>query len=193
MLPGIRPEFGGYPDYVTVSELANVWQVTTRRINQFVEAGIIPRQAHGQYHLLKCSVAYIQNREKTRDLPAEDANPGELNPRDRLNLVQAVRNELKLARERGELIPLATYKQALFQDMNTLRERLLLLPALAGELAGETSEVIRNRLDAAVRDVLTSLSHGNGQPGHAGVDGGPDGDQAAGLPLVSAPLEPQRQ
>ena len=43
--------------------------------------------------------------------------------------------------------------------MTIIRERMLLLPQLAGQLVGESRETIQKRIDAAVREALSFLAH----------------------------------
>lgn len=144
---------------VSVDKIAAALKISPRRVRQLVELGIFPRESHGRYDLAKCILAAA--RMKLDRLPEPGADvPGLTQERERRLRVQRERDEIRLAKERGALIPVETYRRELTEAFSTVRERLLGLKRLAPDLEGLPRAMIEIRLDAAVRDVLASLADG---------------------------------
>ena len=112
----------------------------------------------GVFDLADCAARYAQYLKRLNK--NGDVNDG----RARLVSARASLLELRLAKERGEFIPLDVYRAVLFQNMNTVRERMLRIPQIASELVGMDREQIQGALEAAVREALTSLAEGNHIP-----------------------------
>lgn len=153
--------------HVSTDVLAKALDVTPRRVRQLAQEGAFPRQAHGKWDLAKCLLSYVRHVQKElrgRNGTGEDGtNPpagGLTAERERRLRVQRERDEIRLAKERGTLIPIDTYRKELTEAFSTVRERLLALKRIAPDLEGLPRNLIEIRLDAAVRDVLASLADG---------------------------------
>jgi phage terminase Nu1 subunit (DNA packaging protein) len=151
--------------HISTDVLAKALDVTPRRVRQLAQEGVFPRQAHGKWDLAKCLLAYVRHVQKElrgRNGSGENGAeiPGLTAERERRLRVQRERDEIRLAKERGALIPVETYRRELTEAFSTVRERLLGLKRLAPDLEGLPRAMIEIRLDAAVRDVLASLADG---------------------------------
>jgi transcriptional antiterminator len=188
------------PSLVKIDKIAKALNLSDRRVRQLVQEGVFPREAHGLYDLAKCLLAhhhYLQKCLREHNGTGENGagGGGLTNERERHIRVQRERMELRLAKERGQLIPLETYRQTLFQDMQTLRERLLQLSQIAPQLEGEPREAIARKLDLEIHKVLESLSRiGHDHlPAHARIGDGPAGDPPPGLGPAGPAGGPQSQ
>jgi len=200
--------------FATAEDVAKKLGISERRVRQLVEAGIFPKERHGQYDLRKIAKTLKDKKAKQLLRQAESAAPPGASAGENLGLeaervkrvrVQRERDELRLARERGELIPIATYHRVMTEEYAMIRERLLSVPRIAIQLAGLSVEEMAAKLDEKIREVLISLSNGDafyptrnaGDPGGDGAGagtpapgGGPASDaQSVGMggPAASAP------
>lgn len=142
---------------VDVARVAQEFGCTDRTIQGLVKLGM-PKAGHGRYDLLACFRWYVA---KLRD----EAKEQELDPleqeRKRLTMAQADLAEIELAKARGLLIPIETYKQHTLAHLNTVRQRFLQLPAqIAPQLEGEERGTIKVKVRTAVCNVLAVLSTG---------------------------------
>jgi hypothetical protein len=154
---------------VGAEKIAKALNISPRRVRQLAEAGVLPRESHGRYDFVKCILAAA--RTKVERLPEIDEKiPGLTAERERRLRVQRERDEIRLARERGDLIPVEIFQSKLSEAITILRERVLQLKRIAPELEGESRAAIERKLDAAVRKMLDSLAEiadGNGnRPQH---------------------------
>jgi phage terminase Nu1 subunit (DNA packaging protein) len=143
------------------AEVARIFARSPRWVSKLVDQGM-PREACGQYDLAKCMLWYIRHLQK--ELERRELTP-DSTPlrRERLRLVkaQADREEYELRQRRSQLIPIDVYEAERAARVNRVETVLLALPdAVAPELEGRTRSVIKSKLDAAVRQALTTLSKG---------------------------------
>ncbi len=113
--------------FVTVTTLANTFNLTPRRIQQMVAEGTIPKADKGKYNLQECSHGYItslQNREAESENEAHDAAV----ERARLLKAQADKTELEVQIMRGEMVPATEFEFALSSIVSAFRAHILALP-----------------------------------------------------------------
>lgn len=136
---------------VTDAQLAALAGVSTRRIRQLAEAGRLTRVGRNRYELGEAFAALVEEMsggDKASELTAE---------RVRKLRAEATMAELQLAKERGEVAPLAECEKAWEQFCVILRTNLLLIPTrIAQSLIGETDE---RRLKAVLREEITLALH----------------------------------
>jgi phage terminase Nu1 subunit (DNA packaging protein) len=138
---------------VSTGQLANALDLSGRWVRDLAEVGILPRVRRGVFDLADCAARYVQYLK--RQIKNGDANDG----RARLVKARASLLELRLAKERGEVLPLSLYRSELFRILNSVREGVLRIPGqVAGELVGLDAGRIQDVLDGAVREALLSLS-----------------------------------
>ena len=143
-------------DLVPVSELAQIFGISQRRIQEFVQLGILDKQKRGQYSLRDCTKAYIRFlRDKQSRYPVDLQNE-----RARLTKIQADRAAIELQLARGEVVGTDEVSKVWADLVLACRSKLLALPTSLGpgllaerDLAG-VSALLRD----AIEDALTELS-----------------------------------
>lgn len=129
----------------------------------------MPREDRGRFDLAECSKQYIAFLGRPEVSERRAAALGVAGSKKitsaRADLVraQAERAQLRLAKERGELIPLQVYEDEVGTAFRTVRDRLLRLPSqIASQLEMQPLAVVQTTLDKAIRAALAALSKGEG-------------------------------
>ena len=156
---------------VDVGKVANALNLTEQRVQQLVKEGM-PREGRGQYDAVKCMlwyIRYLQQALEKKSIPTLDGGyAGEREERVRLLRADADLREMELAKERGQLISLATHESELSNLVLTTKARIMAVPPrLAPELVTETSRLmIQAKMEAALKDALALLakSFNDGSP-----------------------------
>ena len=148
----------------TVGEIAEALNVTGRRVQQLVVAGM-PKAERGRYDLVQCLSWMVRHQQHliARRESETSVHSGDALRITRARLVEArtADAEISLAARRGELIPLSVYTENLGEMIRVCRQQLLQLPArIAPSLEGENRAVIRVKLTHAVHDALAALAEG---------------------------------
>lgn len=97
---------------VTVHEIAEILNLTPRRIQQLVREGVIPRPEHGKYELVasvRAYVTYLQKLVESRGVASKELHA----ERTRLFKEQADSMEIKNRLQRGEIVPVERVSVAL--------------------------------------------------------------------------------
>lgn len=113
--------------FVTVTTLANTFNLTPRRIQQLVAEGTIPKADKGKYNLQECShgyVTFLQNREADNEDETHDAAV----ERARLLKAQADKTELEVKAMNGEMVPAEQVEMLWSSLVAAFRARMLALP-----------------------------------------------------------------
>jgi phage terminase Nu1 subunit (DNA packaging protein) len=147
---------------VGVDKVAKALNVTARRVQQLVKEGMPPPESRGKYDLAQCMLWYIRYLQKViekREAPEDMAGNSLRRQRERLVAAQAEREELELAEKKGEVVPIAVFEEATAKQITSARQHWLTMPSnIAHLLEGETRDVIKQRLVAEVRKILSSMS-----------------------------------
>lgn len=132
---------------VSDADLAALAGVTTRRIRQLAEAGKLQRIGRNRYNLADAFQALLEEMsggDKASELTAE---------RVRKLRAEATMAELELAKQRGEVAPLAECQKEWESFCTILRTNMLNIPTRAvTSLLGETDE---RRWKAVLREEIT--------------------------------------
>lgn len=135
---------------VSTADLAEVLGLGERRIQQLAGLGVFRRLGHGEWLLPECVQAFVDHRVKSETARlAKSTATGA----DRLKEVKAKREELKLAREERELVPLADALFAMDQVAGTLALEVNNIPARHTRDLDE-----RDRLQAEIDAVLQTVA-----------------------------------
>ncbi|GJE27959.1 terminase small subunit [Methylobacterium organophilum] len=135
---------------VSTEDLAEILGVSARRIQQLASAGVLRRLTHGEWLLPECVQAFIEHKVKSETARAGKAAA---NGGDRLKEIKARREELKLAREERELVPLADALFAMDQVAGTLALEVNNIPARHTRDLDE-----RERLQVEIDAVLSTVA-----------------------------------
>ncbi len=143
---------------VSVEKLARTLDLSARQIQNLAADGIIPKGNRGEYPLIRSIHGYIRylknekgggnladafNRAKTRDMNAK-----------------AHLNEMKLRRQRGELIAASEVRHTWQTITELFRDRLLTMPdRLAPRIMGARSrQDAKALIQEEIRQTLETLS-----------------------------------
>src|ERR1700694_1604956 len=144
-------------------KVAQALNLSVQRIHQLVKAGL-PKEGRGQFDPVKCMlwyIRYLQQALEKKSVPTLDgAFVGEREQRVRLLKADADLREIELARERGELVPLADVEAEMTNLVLITKARVLAVaPRVAPELLGLTSRVMAHAIvEKALNEALLQLS-----------------------------------
>ena len=147
---------------LTKAELSKLLNVTTRTLTSWQSEMDFPapeRRGRENYYNATAVVEWWRNRELGRLVDSEeglDVNE----QRARLAKVQADRQLLLLARERGEAVLVEDVARVVGAQLSNVRARLLALPSKCSPLchAADSPMEIRRVLEDAVHEALAELS-----------------------------------
>jgi hypothetical protein len=129
---------------ISADELAELLELTPARIRQLVQEGILERAGHGRYALATNIRAYL------RHLRAGNGTgrPGEAeSPKLRRDRAEAERAELRVDREREELLPRDQALEMVYDLVGRLQSRILRIP----QAWSVDVVAIKNRREAVIR------------------------------------------
>lgn len=144
---------------IPVKQLAALLNLSTRRVQQLANDGIIYRDEHGKYDLVRSVrsyIRYLQDRSIGRDAGPIDSHK----ERARLLRAQADKTELEVRTLRGVLIPAEQVEKMWNMILAAFRARMLSLPIKAAQLVitiddfHEAERIIRDQ----VYEALTELA-----------------------------------
>jgi phage terminase Nu1 subunit (DNA packaging protein) len=143
---------------VSAGELGKWVNLTARRAQQLAKEGLFGKAAHGKYDLRKCVKAYVKHLQD-RLHGKRDESDVLMRARERLVSAQADKEEMEVARMKGELIAAEEMRAAVGDMVNNCRARLLAVPSkLAPALKRmETPQDVERCLADAVREALDEL------------------------------------
>ena len=135
---------------VSTADLAEILGVSARRIQQLAGSGVLRKLGHGEWLLPECVQAFVEHKVQSeiRRLSKTEATGA-----DRLKEIKARREELKLAREERELVPLTDAIFAMDQVASVVVLQINNVPA---RFTRDLDE--RERLQAEIDDVLKTVA-----------------------------------
>lgn len=139
------------------AQLALLLGLTTRRVNQLAEEGVLVRRGHGTFDgpaSIQAFVSQASNRGKEKDA-AIDKEREEA----RLKKEQADTQELKNAKLRKELLPVGEVSRVWSEQIASIRSGLLAVVSRVRQRISLSAEdaII---LDEEIRDAMTKLADG---------------------------------
>lgn len=151
-----------------VKELASLFMVTPRRVQQLAADGVVVKgKDRGMYQVRASIQGYIQFLEQSKARPVVPGEEGKqlnlLLEQYRLTKAKADREEMRAAELKGELIHAAQVEDAWQEVLGMLRTRLLEIPTAVApevydtETVGEITQILREKLHDVLR-ILGSLS-----------------------------------
>lgn len=152
---------------VPVGKVANILNLTPRRVQQLVKEGM-PREATGQYDPVKCMlfyVRYLQQALEQQTIPTLEGYAGEREARLRILRTAADLKEIALSKQRSQLVAVPDVEAALAKLRRVATGHIMAIPSrLAPELVGETSRMmIQARIEKACKDAMRLLARSHQQ------------------------------
>lgn len=139
-------------DTVTEADLAALLAVSTRRVRQLAEQGVLERIERGRYELGASIRALMENA----------AGNGSELQRERIRKLRAdaTRAELELARERNEVAPIEQMESIWNTALATIRANMLNIPQrVVTQIIGETNEArMKAALTAEIKMALVTAA-----------------------------------
>lgn len=144
-------------DRATAAVIAKLLMITTRRVQQLAQEGVIPKAEHGAYPLVASVQGYIRFLQ-TRDRQGAKR----LDEDARLRAAQADLRQLELAKARSELVTVASAESVLTSVGGAMRSRLATLSSrmagvLVGRSVGQIKQALDDEADAIQRDIYDRL------------------------------------
>lgn len=141
-----------------VETIAKLLMISSRRVQQLVKEGVIPRADHGKYPLVGATQGYIRYLQNQLNAGAK-----KLDEDARLKAAQASLRELELQRARAELIPAAQVGEVLFEIVNIQNTALSAMASrisldCVGRNAKEIKAIVSRECRAAQQRVSDALS-----------------------------------
>ncbi len=148
---------------VGIAKIAERLRLTPRRVQQLVGEGL-PREARGKYDLDQVLDWYIARLE--RQLAGDTDEEGKTTynkERARDRSASADMKEIKLARERRELVSIADVEKVMSDLVVTTKAAILAVPArISASLVGADASLIREKLDHELQSALLKLANKSG-------------------------------
>lgn len=141
--------------YITAKELAHICGITVRRVNQLTsEESVFKREADGKYDLVKNVAEFYRHKYQATE---ETSFREEQALHER---AKREKTELQIAVMKNELHSAKDVEHVVGGMLVVFRNRILGIPAkIAPRLRNKNkTSVIRDLLDAELRDALTELS-----------------------------------
>ena len=144
---------------VGLKDISKAFKVSDETIYDYVQDGM-PKLERGKYDLLECSLWLIEKLKEDLKKAKSSTEKSALDrEKTRGAAIDAEIKELKAAQMRGELIPLSVYEKSVGAMFGFVRQGFLAFPGrVAAQVEGIDRHEIKNRLAAAVREILTGLS-----------------------------------
>ena len=145
----------------SVEAIAELINLTPRRIQQLAKDGVIPKPKRGLYDAGLTIRAYVEFLQKATEGRAPDATSAAVKvQKSRLLEAQARRAELETAKAEGKMLDVNDVQQVFNEMATVVASGLEALPGrVAGELATITDPaVIRQRLLREARQIRSSLA-----------------------------------
>jgi phage terminase Nu1 subunit (DNA packaging protein) len=165
---------------VSVGDLAKVFGVDARRVQQLAAEGHIPRSSRGKYPLIPCVMGYIRYLQQSVQRRGPQELLQDTQQQNLLLLTERTRKQrLENDLREGQLIPAADVEIGIGKILQSARSRLLNLPSkAANRLNGVTDGgLIKQTLTELSHEILDDIAQ---TPVFADTDAGCDPENLAG-------------
>jgi phage terminase Nu1 subunit (DNA packaging protein) len=169
-----------YATQVPAERLAQLLDLTPRRLQQLAAEGVIPKTDRNRYELVDSVRGYIRYlRDRAFGPEVQDGpNDNFAKQRARLTRSRADTEELKARQLLGELVPAAQIEAAWSAVTDIMRTRLLAIPAKTAARIGmarnavEAQAIIRTEINEALSELanVTLAVIAGGHTPDAGAD-----------------------
>jgi phage terminase Nu1 subunit (DNA packaging protein) len=143
--------------YVGLNELTSWMGVTSRRVLQMIEEGIVTKEGRGKYPLKSNVTNYIEHLKR---LAEGTGRRSELGHEKLLTArIERQRKELQFAQQEGSLVTVESHRAAMAEVFDLVRSNIRNLPgAIAPRLVGlDDARDVQQLLAPAVDDTLRAI------------------------------------
>ena len=158
-----QKEKAAKPRIIRIKQVAAVLNLTPSRIQQLVQEGL-PKKLRGKYDQDECTGWYIRYLQALVERKAIVDEGGQIFATEKAERLRQIRadadlTEIKLARERGQLVRVDEVEKEMSDLVLTTKARVLAVaPRVAPDLVGENSRVmIQARIEKALKEALVQL------------------------------------
>jgi hypothetical protein len=146
------------PQTYPVSAIAQLLQISERRIQQLARDNILPRPIKGQYDAVQCVHGYIDYLKK---LAMGNGELSLTDERTRLTKYQADLAEIELKKAHGELIQSKIAMAMWAEVITAVRQRLLGLPTRLAPIisTAQSMSEIKEKIDHGIHEVLNEFAN----------------------------------
>jgi phage terminase Nu1 subunit (DNA packaging protein) len=151
------------PRIVGIKQIAEKLNLTPSRIQQLVQEGL-PKKLRGKYDIDECTgfyIRYLQALVEKKAVMDEGGKVFATERAERLRLLSADADltEMKLARERSQLVSIEDVEKEMSDLVLTTKARVLAVaPRVAPDLVGENSRVmVQAKIEKALKEALLQL------------------------------------
>jgi len=142
-----------WPENLPAHALGRFLDLTTHRVQEIAKHNPGVKTERGQYDFaafVQAHIASLKGRSK-----------GNAAADERLKLARAEREEIRVAKDRGELLPAADVAREWASILADIRAALLAVPQRVAGRTGLNREAVA-ALDAEIRETLEALADGKG-------------------------------
>ena len=168
----------------STAKLAGVLGVSTRRVQQLADDGVVKKVGHGKYDLAASIQGYIEFV-KAQGQPKDEEGKGLEKEKIRLTKARADEAELKLTILRGDAVLMPDVEALIAEEYGSLRQGLSQYPAKVASkvsLMSEAAEVqafLTDELEETLGALTADRSDGR-KPETRSLDGLEDDDDSTG-------------
>ena len=155
--------------YVGLNVLAEWMGLTTRRVLQMIEEGIVIKEGRGKYPLQANVTNYIEHLKR---LAEGTGKRSELGHEKLLTArIERMRRELEYAQQEGSLVTVESHRAAMAEAFDLVRSNIRNLPgAIAPRLVGlddarDVQQILAPAVDDALRAIVTKAEARIGDDG----------------------------
>ncbi len=141
----------------TSKEMASLCGITTRRINQLAQEGVVQRVNDREFNTIDFIKDYMRFLHKHN---RQQGHKPDCDARQRLANAKAEMIEIELAKRKNEVLEIAKVRDEIDQMISACRAKLLAIPTkLAHQLApASTPDAMEKIVRTAIYQALTELS-----------------------------------
>lgn len=151
------------PATMSEAELAQLLGVGASRVRTLARDGVIVRAGRGRYDTRTSIAGYVERLRAASERAGRPSQGGDELASEKLRLTraQADKEETRVARERGELVPADAVAREWAGILRDLRNALLAVPSRCGAGLPHLTSTDIATLDREIRSALEGVAHGN--------------------------------
>lgn len=153
----------GLPAQISEAALAGLLGISSARVRKLATDGVLVRSGRGKFDFSQSLRQYLARLRESAERAGRPSTGGDDLKAERLRLTraQADKEETRVARERGELVPADAVSREWAGILRDLRNALLAIPSRCGAGLPHLTSTDIATLDREIRLALEGVAHGN--------------------------------